>query len=242
MIDFYIFDKKEQQMKQLLAFICVFALLCSCKQETKQAQIPIDSKTTITEAPTIAEKIAKAHGIDHWKDVNRITFTFQVDRDDKKGDGRAWTWFPKKDSIIMKAGEQQVTYNRQRLDSVPSNADKAFINDKYWLLVPFQLVWDEGTTISEPTKVNAPISKTEMNKITLTYGHEGGYTPGDAYDIFFDNDYLIREWIFRKGNSPEPSMITTFENYKDFNGILIAKEHKNAEGNFNLYFSDLSIE
>jgi len=102
-------------------------------------------------------------------------------------------------------------------------------------------VWDEGTTISEAIKEVAPISKTELNKITITYGNEGGYTPGDAYDFYFNDDYIIQEWAYRKGNSETPSMITTFENYEDFNGLKIAKEHKMAEGNFNLYFSDIKV-
>ena len=65
-----------------------------------------------------------------------------------------------------------------------------------------------------------------MNMITITYPNEGGYTPGDAYDIYFDEDYMIKEWTFRKGNSEDPSLSTTFENYKDYNGIKIATDHK----------------
>jgi hypothetical protein len=121
-------------------------------------------------------------------------------------------------------------------------ADQSFINDKFWLLVPFQLVWDSGTTISKPIKDAAPISKTEMNKITLTYVSEGGYTPGDAYDLYYGDDFIINEWVFRKGNSEEPTMTTTFENYEVFKGVKIAKTHKTAEGNFHLYFSNISIK
>ena len=110
------------------------------------------------------------------------------------------------------------------------------------MLVPFQLVWDEGTSISEPVKDLAPISKKELSKITITYSNDVGYTPGDAYDIYVDEDYIIREWVFRKGNTEEPSMTTTFENYEDYNGIKIAKDHKMAESNFNLYFSNIKIK
>jgi hypothetical protein len=78
--------------------------------------------------------------------------------------------------------------------------------------------------------------------ITLSYPDDaGGYTPGDAYDIYYDEDYIIREWTFRKGNSPEPTLSTTFENYKDFNGIKIAIDHKMAKGNWNLNFTDVSV-
>ena len=87
--------------------------------------------------------------------------------------------------------------------------DQRFINDKYWLLVPFQLVWDAGTTISNPIKEAAPISQLEMQKITLTYSKKGGYTPGDAYDIYYGNDFLIKEWVFRGGNNKKQYIITS---------------------------------
>lgn len=224
-------------MKSLyLGLICLL-IVSACKSEKKD-NVVIEEET---KELTIAEKIANAHGYDNWKNVEKIEFTFRVDRDTIQGSGRSWEWFPKKDSVVMRAGEQHVKFLRSELDSVPPNADRAFINDKFWLLVPFQLVWDTSATISEPKKAEAPISKTKMDMITITYPNEGGYTPGDAYDIFYNEDYMIEEWIFRKGNSKEPSMATTFENYKDFNGIKIAIDHKRDNGNWNLNFTDVNI-
>ena len=127
------------------------------------------------------------------------------------------------------------------VDSVLLNADRKFINDKYWLLVPFQLMWDKGTTISDVTKEESPIHKTLLNKITITYPNNGGYTPGDAYDLFFDDEVLIKEWIYRHQNQKEPSLVTTWENQQDFNGIKLSLEHVNAEGNFKLYFSNVKV-
>ena len=62
------------------------------------------------------------------------------------------------DSIVMVKGkniETKVDY------------DKGFINDKYWLLVPFQLVWDTSATISEPKNVQSPINKEQLDMITI---------------------------------------------------------------------------
>lgn len=223
-------------MKSLyLGLICLL-LVSACKFEKSETPT-----TEETKALTIAEKIANAHGFENWKNVSEVKFTFKVDRDTIKGSGRSWTWFPKKDSVLMKAGEQVVKFNRAKLDSVPSNADRNFINDKFWLLVPFQLVWDTTATVSEPKTTESPIGKTLLDIITLTYPDEGGYTPGDAYDIYFDDNYLIKEWVYRRGNSEEPSLTTTFENYQDFNGIKIAIDHKMEGGNWNLNFTDISI-
>ena len=81
-----------------------------------------------------------------------------------------------------------------------------------------------------------------MQKLTIVYGNAGGYTPGDAYDFYFEDDYIIQEWIFRKGNSPTPSLTTTFEDYKEFKGLKIATSHKRQGPNFNLYFTNIDVQ
>ena len=220
-------------MKKLIyiTFIGLIFIGCKQKSETIQPQKEI----------SIAEKIAKAHGFENWKHVSEIQFTFNVDKDSSHF-GRSWIWKPKANEVTSFSKKDTINYNRSKIDSTLTKTDSGFINDKYWLLVAFQLIWDNGTTISKTTKETAPISKSKLNKITITYPNEGGYTPGDAYDIYYGNDFLIKEWIFREANQKEPSMITTFENYQDFNGIKIALDHKKAEGNWNLKFTNIKIK
>jgi len=223
-------------MKSLyLGLICLL-VVSTCKSD--KSEIPVIEEV---KELSIAEKIANAHGFENWKNVEEVKFTFKVDRDTIIGKGRSWVWKPKEDSVTMIAGETTVAYVRSKMDSTHIGADRGFINDKYWFLVPFQLVWDTSVTISETKITEAPISKEELNMITVTYPDEGGYTPGDAYDIYFDDTYLIREWMYRKGNAEQPSLTTTFENYKDYNGIKIATDHKMEGGNWNLNFADVSI-
>lgn len=227
-------------MKSLfLGLICLLGV-SNCKSDSSKP----DSNKLLTnqiDELSVAEKIANAHGFQHWMHVNEIKFTFQVDRDTIKGKGRTWIWHPKDDKVKMTTEKTTMEYHRNQMDSTTIATDRAFINDKFWLLVPFQLVWDTSASLSEPAKSAAPISKAELNKITLTYPDQGGYTPGDAYDIYYDDTYIIREWIFRKGNSPEPSLVTTFENHKAYNGIKIATEHKMANGQWNLKFTDIEV-
>lgn len=129
------------------------------------------------------------------------------------------------------------------MDSVAYKTNAGFINDKYWLLAPFQLVWDSDNFAHEHTaNTKAPLSQKEMQKLTIVYGNEGGYTPGDAYDFYFGDDFMVKEWVFRKGNQTEPSMITTWEDYIDTKGLKIAKTHKNKDGSFKLYFTGIEVE
>lgn len=220
-------------MKKLLFFAAII-LYCSCKQNGNHKEV--NEKEL-----TVAEKIANAHGFQNWDKVKTFEFTFGG-KIDEPNSGRSWSWNPKTNDIKLVQGEDTTEYNRNNMDSVALKADRGFINDKFWALIPFQLVWDEGTTISEPEKAKSPVKQQDLNKITLTYSNEGGYTPGDAYDIFYDNDYIIREWNFRRGNASEPSLSNTFENYQNINGLKLAQEHKNAEGDWNLLVRNIKVD
>ena len=217
-------------MKSLVTLTFLFLIAYSCKQDSKKATAEPEKELTT------AQKIANAHGIQNWKNVSKIEFTFNTSRSN-----RAWSWEPKSQNVVLISKGDTIAYNRSKVDSTSMQADRGFINDKYWFLAPFQLVWDKGTTISDVVKEMAPISNVEMNKITLTYSNEGGYTPGDAYDFYFGDDYIIKEWIFRKGNAPEPSLMTTWEDYEDFNGLKIAKMHRNPKDDWQLYFTGISV-
>ena len=191
------------------------------------------------ELPT-HKKIAKAHGFEHWDKVKEIKFSFGLGNN--KDNRRHWTWQPKTGKVTLNTANQKITYNKMQVDSASLPIDKAFINDKFWLLIPFQLVWDTQTNISNVTKKVAPISKKSLPCITVTYPNQGGYTPGDAYDIYFDeNTYLIKEWSFRKANAPKPTLSNTFENYQNFKGIKLALDHKKDNGVWNLNFKNVAL-
>lgn len=208
-------------------------IFTSCKQNEEKKE-PVKELT-------IAEKIANAHGYEKWNQVKTFEFTFGGKIEDSSS-GRSWVWNPKTNDIGLTTNGATTEYNRNNMDSITLKADRGFINDKFWALIPFQLIWDEGTTISEPEKATSPINQKDLNKIIITYSNQGGYTPGDAYDIYFDDDYIIREWSYRKGNTTEPSLSNTFENYSDYNGIKVAQDHKKAEGDWNLLVRNIKVE
>ncbi len=214
----------------MLILLVTFALSCKQKEEAK----------IIAKEWSTAEKIANAHGLENWKNVSEIQFTFNVDRDTTHFE-RSWIWKPKSEDVVMISGKDTVAYNRKSIDSISLKADKNFINDKYWLLAPFQLVWDTSASISVATTAEAPISKKQLNKITITYASEGGYTPGDAYDFYYGDDFMLKEWVYRKGNSTEPSMMTTWEDFEEFSGIKISKTHKRPEVDWTLHFTNIKV-
>jgi hypothetical protein len=224
-------------MKRIVTLIGLALIVQACKSDKSES---LKESSDVVEL-TVANKIANRYGFENWSDVETIKFTFNVNKDSSHFE-RSWEWNPKTNDVVLKSSTDTLRYNRSKIDSTFIYADKAFINDKYWLLTPFNLVWDSGTTLSNPEKETAPLSKKLLNKITLTYNNEGGYTPGDAYDFYYNDDYIIEEWVYRKGNSEAPSMMTTWENNKDLNGILIPMSYKKTEDNWELVFTNVSIE
>ncbi|MFL1897428.1 hypothetical protein ACJRPK_17130 [Aquimarina sp. 2-A2] len=235
-------------MKTFLT-ILVIALTISCNTTTKQdntsASDAAQTSNETVETPkelTEAQKIANAYGHEQWDDVREISFTFNVDRDGNHFE-RSWHWNRKKNEVTSHTATDTITYNRASVDSTTQKTDQAFVNDVYWLLTPFNIATDEGTTVNYTTQKIAPIQKDTLNQLTLTYANEsGGYTPGDAYDFFYTDDYKITEWVYRAKNGNEPSMITTWENEQDFEGIKIPTMHKNEAGSFKLYFTNISVK
>ncbi|WP_299255096.1 hypothetical protein [uncultured Aquimarina sp.] len=234
-------------MKNIILLSIFSLLIFACKQVTKKEyKDEGDTEIEITESvkskiPTTAESIANANGFEHWKKVKEIKFTFNVDRDSAHYE-RSWSWKPQKNEITLTTAKDTISYNRSQIDSTSLKIDQGFINDKYWLLAPFNLVWDKDSFTSEhEAKAVAPISAKEMQKFTIVYKNEGGYTPGDAYDFYFQGDFKIKEWVFREKNKQEPSLITSWEGYENFNGIKIAKTRNRNEGNWKLHFTNIEV-
>ncbi len=207
------------------------------KRSSEKNRSTIDSIENLD----LAHKIANANGYENWKNVLEIAFTFNVNRG-KNHFERSWVWNPKSGNVAMISSQDTIKYNRSQIDSLLLKTDAAFINDTYWLLAPFQITWDKSASFTEKEQCIAPISKDTLNQLTITYGNNGGYTPGDAYDFFYDENFKIKEWNFRQGNAKTPSMTTTWEDYENFKGIELAKTHRDSTGNFKLYFSNISVK
>lgn len=239
-LSIHIFGQNYCPMKKILtACTLVLTLFLSCKGEEKTKD---ETVASVTAQKSIPQQLADANGFAHWAKVNSIRFTFNVDRDSSHFE-RSWSWAPKSNAVVFTTREDTISYNRKAVDTLLAKTDAGFINDKFWLLAPYQLVWDKnGYTYEHEATATAPMSKAPMQKLTIVYGSEGGYTPGDAYDFYFGDDFIIREWAFRKGNKEEPNMVTSWEDYENFNGLNIATMHKRTDENFKLYFTGITVE
>jgi hypothetical protein len=221
--------------KLLLTFLAGIALI-SCNEDKKKEVTPEENPNL-----EVHEKIAMVNGFEEFDSIKKIKFTFNVKVNDSIRSERRWNWNVGTNKISLTENDSVMSYTRK--DSLAEDKkyiDQRFVNDSYWLLFPFQLKWSLAD-LSEPKKATAPISGDKMQMLTVSYPKDGGYTPGDSYDIYFDDEFMIREWVYKSSDGGR-EMATTWEDYKDFKGIKIATMHKSKDDSFELFFDDITVE
>src|SRR5437762_115872 len=107
--------------------------------------------------PPLAEQMAKTYGLDSFGQIEGIRYTFNFELSGRKF-SRNWEWNPKTDTVSYEGKDKEgkpvkVTYPRSQLgsqsDAVKNQIDPAFINDQYWLLFPFHVIWDSSATVTD---------------------------------------------------------------------------------------------
>lgn len=216
-------------MKNKLLFLIVIPVLAlwSCNDPKVEDTLPL--------------KVAKAYGFENFDRVKSVAYTWNVQVNPETVRTRNWKWNIKDRTVFYSDADTSFTYSLDLPKEELPAIDGGFINDKYWLMFPFQLVWDTGYTYTIMENISAPISGQPSTQLTILYNQEDGYTPGDAYDLFLDENFLIKEWVFRRGNGLEGRAIT-WENEKEFKGLKFATEHKNADGIKFIWFTGIEVE
>jgi hypothetical protein len=228
-------------MKKVITLCLFLTILIGCKEDSKNNEQSENQEVEITsEELPIATKLANANGVEKFKDIEELNFTFNVKVNDTLRSERAWKWFPKSKKVELTEKGETITYIQgDSLTEKTLAVDQKFINDSYWFLFPHQLMWsDFESTYNE--KGIAPISNDEMQMLTINYKGKGGYSPDDTYHLFFGDDMMIKEWTYVSSTGRE--LTTTWEDYETFKGIPISKMHKSADGSFQLYFTGIKFK
>lgn len=216
-------------MKCIVVAICIILVQTSCSSNNGDKSDE-------------ALAIAKAHGADNFDKIKTIEFTFNVQRDTVQS-ARHWKWV--RETNMITSTDKGKTTSFKRYDTSTADLKQLnakFTNDEYWLLFPLHLKMDNGYTFTKNDTAMAPLSGQKYHKYTVKYNDKDGFTPGDMYDLYTDDDNIIREWAFHKKAVAEPTLVTTWETYKDFEGLKIAQDHKSKDGKFRLFFTDIRVE
>ena len=205
--------------------------------------------------PPIVEQMAKTYGIDSWGQIEGIRYTFNIDLPALNLKlAHMWEWEPKTGKVTFEGKDKdgkpvKVTYLRSQLSSQPANVkdeiDPAFMNDQYWLIFPFHVIWDTSADVQDKRKQKLPLGKGSADQVVVKYSGDVGYTPGDTWELFLGADKRVEEFIYRRGGPKKPSVvITTWAGYKKAGPLLISTDHRGtADGKpVRIFFSDVSVK
>jgi hypothetical protein len=213
-----------------------------------------------SKAAAVADEVMAAlGGRDAWKATHFLRFDFAVERDGKTLVSRAHTWdkwtgryrLEGKDkegrtflSILnlndkagsawregrLLSGEEQ----KQQLE----NAYATWVNDTYWLLMPYKLK-DSGVRLTyEGAEKGADA---EWDKLALSF-EKVGLTPRDRYWVFVNKKTrLVDRWDYILDGGPGPATTFMWTGWRDYGGIQLAPERRDPKKGTRIFFPVLEV-
>ncbi len=235
----------------LLSF---FIWACTTKPETKSlaeqnpAMEGFDLDGSDPSAIQLADSIMHAMGgRENWDKTRYISWTFSGRRDLvwDKTTGRVRI-YNKPDSttylVNVSTGEGRVRIKGKEItepDSLKKLVAKAkgiWINDSYWLVMPFKLK-DTGVTLrymGEDT-----LQGGLFNTLILTF-KDVGVTPQNKYKLYVDiKDKLVRNWAYYSNSSQDTAnFVRPWDNYQKYGNILLSADRSDKAGPSNVKVDD----
>ena len=203
--------------------------------------------------PPIAEQLAKTYGLDSYGQIDAIRYTFNAELPGVNL-SRSWVWQPKTGQISYEGKDKEgkpvkVTYVQSRLDGEPDNVkndiDPAFYNDNYWLLLPLHVYWDSNADVQDKGAQKLPLGSGSAKQVVVKYPSEGGFSPGDTWELYIGQDNRIAEMVFHRGGTTKPStVIATWTGYQKAGPLLISTEHSGTADNkpVHIALSNVSVK
>lgn len=177
-------------------------------------------------------ELVRAHSWDRWDgryrleapagDGRRLVALFNVDH-------------PTEGERIWLDGEP--VEDGARSDSLATRAHAIFVNDSYWLVMPFKWA-DPGVTTSYVGRMET--WGKEYDVVELTF-QEVGLTPQNKYRGFVDPETGVMElWQhFRQATDAEPAFTMAWTDWQDHGPIWLSSRRESREGDARIYFRNL---
>ncbi len=235
-------------MKNLLLILVSLALFTGCDQGKNSSETTTVSEEELNKNPAaegfnwersnpqaikIADDVMEAMGgRKNWDETRFISWNFFDVRklwwDKWTGDVRVKYLRNDMEAMVnintgkgrvVKDGEEMT--NPDSLTLYLNRAKSAWINDSYWLVMPFKLK-DSGVTLNY---IDVDTTMDGRQAYLLDLKFEGvGDTPQNYYQVWVDTDSrLVSQWAFyREITQEEPNFVMPWKDYKDFGGIKLS--------------------
>ena len=230
-----------------LAFGLLLVATTSCTHQNPSVAAPESSKIS-------AEQIAKAYGLDTFGQIEVVRYTWHG-QFPGANISRTWTWEPKTGKVSYEGKDKDgkpvtATYVRSQLDTQPANVkaeiDPAFVNDNYWLVFPFHAYWDRSNaTITDQGAKQLPQGSGSAQLVSVKYPSDGGYTPGDTWDLYVGKDNRVEQMVYHRGGPKKPSVVVvSWEGYKKAGPLVVSTDHNGtADGNpIRIFITDVAVK
>jgi hypothetical protein len=202
--------------------------------------------------PPILEKLANTYGLGSFGQIDAIRYTFNV-QSPGLDLSRSWIWEPKTDQVTYEGKDKsgkpvKVTYLRSQLGSqsaeVKDDIDPGFLNDNYWLILPFHFAWDTNAAVEHAGMQKLPLGEGSAEKVVVKYPSDGGYSPGDTWELYVGTDGRIQEMAYYGGGPTKHVVIATWADYKKAGPLLVSLDHRGTRDGkpLHLFFSNVAVK
>ena len=224
----------------IISFSITSLLIISCdlKEEISQSEINpaadgFNENASDTKAIAIADEVMEAMGgREAWDNTNELKWTFFGNRQHE------WNKAEKKAKIISPNDRISIELNLEDKSGSASRGDVKFtesdsldfflkrgngwwINDSYWLVMPFKLK-DSGVTLKYIGKDTSQIGR-NSDVIEMTFA-DVGVTPDNKYLVYVDDSSrLVTQWdYYTNFQDSLPRFQSPWNNYKKYGDILLS--------------------
>ena len=182
----------------------------------------------------IIEKLAKTYGLNSFGQIEAIRYTFSAQAPGIDLFG-SWTWEPKTDQVTYEGKDKSgkpvtVTYLRSQIGSqsaeVQNDIDPGFVNGNYWLILPFHVAWDTSATVKDEGMQKLPLGTGSAQKVAVKYPSDGGYSPGDTWELYVGTDGRIQEIAYHRDGPTKFEVMATWTDYKKAGPLLLSMDHR----------------
>ena len=117
----------------------------------------------------------------------------------------------------------QLIIDADSLSKYGNFGKSVWINDSYWLVMPFKLK-DSGVTLKY-LREDTTLMGEAAHILQLTF-EEVGETPENRYEIYVSKERkLVAQWaFFRQKDQEKPNFNLPWDDYKEYSGVLLATD------------------
>ncbi|MBC7568887.1 MAG: hypothetical protein H7319_04025 [Spirosoma sp.] len=234
--------------------LLLLTYLASCTQPPKNPPAPgFDEAGSDARAIEIADQVMTAMGgREAWDNTRLIAWNFfgnrkliwdkasgQVRVDNLKDDQTVLLNINTDQGRVFRQGRELA--NPDSVARYVKQGKSDWINDMYWLLMPFKLK-DSGLTLKYAGKDTVADGKL-ADRLQLTFKGVGD-TPGNKYDVWVDQQtHLVSQWAYYPtATDKTPGFTLPWSDYQKHGGLLLSGDRGENDLTDIQVFSDLPPE